>query len=321
MDRAIFENPESYTPETRIPHDVCVKRDFYEGNEQPTNTVENVLSDIEGKFETVVQQKILKKKELDRNDRQAIANFVATMQVRTMGFKKHMDSFYDQVISKLEAMEKAHGASSETSDEWKKSKKDKDMFIIGIIQSLSMNLHSVTSWLIFEAKLDDCHFITSDNPFCRYDFSLLNSFHGVPAFSKTTEITLPVTPRFAIVGNLLDLNGYIDATHNQVDEINERTLMSIHTEFYSSRKLKPYELKKLSNRHRQALALSIFAERAETILEKRLKKRQRQERIANRVVKIFRIHKILLLLLRLGIIRPESLGLRRKVDDSEEIED
>ncbi len=225
--------------------------------------------------------------------------------------KKHMDGFYDQVIGKLEAMEKAHGASSETSDYWKKSKENQDMFVMGITTALEMNLHRVTDWLIYETCSDEIHFITSDNPSCRYDFSLMNSFYGIPAFSKTTEITLPVTPKFALVGNFVGLNGYVTAYHNQVEEINDRTLMSTHSQFYSSRKLKPYELQKFTKRQRQALALSELAQRTETKMDRLVKRRQKQEKIAHWVVKTFKLDRGLAFLLNWGIIKPEWVGLER----------
>lgn len=313
-DKEIFEKPETFTPEGRQPVSVCVVRDFYEGNDEPINRIETLLSDIEGKFERVVQDKIIQKKELDAQDKQAIANYVSTMQMRTAAMKEHIDRFYDEVIGKLEAMENAHGASNETSEYWKKSKQNQDMFVIGITTALDANIHSLTDWLIYETSSDDLHFITSDNPFCRYDFSLMNSFYGIPALSKTTEITLPVSPKFALVGNFVGLNGYVIAHHNQVEEINERTLMSTHNAFYSSRKLKPYEFKKYTDRQRQALALSELASRTATKLDSMVKLRAKQVKVARWIVNTFKIDRVLAFLLNWGFVKPESVGLQRSKD-------
>lgn len=280
---ACFPEFSKYQPSSRTPLNVCVERDFYEGGDQPVNAVENSLSKIEGDFEAVVQNKILKQEPLMPEDNRAIAMYVSMMKARTTAAKANLDKFTDDMISKVEALEQQHGIPPEKSNELKREKANKDLFILNITQSQAMDLYRATSWLIlvnnkFES---DWHFITSDDPMCLYDFELMNSFYGIPAFSKTTEITLPITPKFAIVGNYLDISGYEDAHPNKIEEVNNRTLSHANAAFYSSRKLTDREMERFLNRSRQCLALDrAVREKVTTRLDILVDKSKKAEKIA-----------------------------------------
>ncbi len=270
-----------YTPEIRTPKNLCVQRDFYEGSDLPTNTIEAHLSKIEGDFESLVQTKILKKLPLLQQDNKVIARYITMMQNRTLAQKKHMESVQDDLIAKVEAMEKRHGIPPTKSEELKASKANNEIFIMGMTVAEEMRLHAMTSWLILESTFKDCYFLTCDHPTLRYDFSLMNSFYGIPAFCKTTEITLPITPRFAIVGNYLDVSGYRDAHPNKVEEVNQRTIMAADKEFYSNHKLTERELHAILRHHRQCLVLDLVVEeRITTRADRLVRKHQKAEKIA-----------------------------------------
>lgn len=270
-----------YTPVTRTPKNLCVEKDFYEGGDLPTNAIERHLSEIEGKFEGLIQKKILKKLPLMPEDNRVIANYVTMMQNRTLAQKEHLERFQDGLITKVEAMEKQHGIPPTKSNELKAEKENNEMFIMNMTVAEEMKLHTMTSWLILESTFSDCFFLTSDHPTLRYDFSLMNSFYGIPAFCKTTEITLPITPRFAIVGNYLDVSGYRDAHPNKVEEVNQRTLLATHKAFYSNHQLTERELHAILRHQRQCLVLDLVVqERVTTRADHLVKKYQKAEKIA-----------------------------------------
>lgn len=283
----MFEDFEKYEPATRTPHNVCVQRDFYEGGDMPINAVEKALSKIEGDFESVVQNKLMKREPLTPQDNRAIAMYVSMMRARTEGTKANLDAFCDRMIARIEAMERQHNIPPKTSTEWKEAKENNEMFIINIIESQALDIYQLASWVVLvnETFADGWHFITSDDPMCVYDFELMNSFYGVPAWSKTTEVTLPVTSTIALVGNYLDISGYEKAHPNEIEEVNNRTLSHAKKAMYSSRKLKGAEVEKLMKRNRQTLALGrAVSTKVVTRNDRLVKKYERVKKISKWMV-------------------------------------
>lgn len=295
----LWKDFDSYVPPSRTPNNLCVERDFYEGGDLPPNTLERYFSKIEGDFESLLQNKILQMKPLTTDDNKIIAHFLTITQSRTSAQKEHIEEFMDNIIEKVERMEKQHGVEPKESKKWRDSKQNKEMFIINIQQAESMKLHHQTSWMILvNSKFEDSHFITSDNPVATYDFALMNNFYGIPAFSKTTEITLPVTSKIAIIGNYVDISGYFDAHPNQIEEVNDRTLHRAKKEFYSCKRLEKAELHKLLQRNRQCLVLDKVAQKTETRIDKLVKQYERQKKRAVWLVDTFRLTELFLIYVR-----------------------
>lgn len=290
---------ESYNPVTRTPRNICVVRDFYEGNDQPVNTIENFLSKIEGDFESVVQNTIIPQKPLSSSDKYAISRYFTVMQYRTMAHKEHIDRFYDDIIGKITALEQQHNAPNKESKKWKKSKENKEMFLLNLMMSEEMNVLRAAGWLVLiNDTFRNDHFITSDHATLTYDFSLMNSFYGIPAFCKTTEITLPITPKIALVANYLDINEYESAHPNQIEEVNQRTWMASNGHIYSSRKLEQRQIERLFTRHRQGLAIVYAAKQKKTHLDRMIKRMKRGEKIAEWLLKTPILRHLFIFLLR-----------------------
>lgn len=267
----------AYKHRVKTTAQVCYGEFFYEGNDLPANTVENALATIENDFSLLIKEKVEKRLPLDQKDKETLSLFVAIMEARTQAQRENVEGFQDRVIAKVKAMEKQHNVPPRKSDELEKAKANNEMFIVNVQVAIEINRWQAAEWYILEAP-DDFPFITSDNPTLLYDFALLNSFYGPPAFCKTSELTFPLTPKFAVVANHVDIGGCQQASYNEVSEVNNRTVMSSHKHFYSSKKLEIGDLKNIYHRQRQCLALNQVILQKVTRLDKIMEKYKNQEK-------------------------------------------
>src|SRR6266446_8944692 len=112
--------------EKRAPQNAFHETDLYtlEIRGQTHYTIETSLSQVEGQYSEIVRQKIKKHLPLAEREYVILCAFVAAMMQRTLRMKENLESTLDQVIEKVEAMEKLHGLSSDKSAELRDAKKD-----------------------------------------------------------------------------------------------------------------------------------------------------------------------------------------------------
>lgn len=92
-------------------------------------------------------------------------------------------------------------------------------------------------FLVPQFKDEETFFITSDFPVSMIDFTNMNTFYPPTPMDATVEVTIPLTPKIALLVNNIGLNGYKEIDHNFMQEINYRTLRRSNKFIISPQKL------------------------------------------------------------------------------------
>jgi len=272
----LISNPSVATPIEVSPTNFCIEHYMYETPKLPVNTMEKLLEKIESDYLEVLKNKIIKREKLTSSDKEKVAYFISTLESRTPLSRDNIHGFIDRVLSQFESLEKQYnrGVKTQQSIELEKIKEDKSAFIQSILTSVEVNRwrFSDFAFLFTQFEGDDQFFITSDFPVSLVDFTLMNSFYGVPPLSTTIEVTLPLTTKIALLINNAGYNGYYEISHNFVREINNRTLIGVGEYIISPNKLDTRFVDYCLRRFRQSLLLFLLQTKLDKEWGKRIKK-------------------------------------------------
>jgi len=244
----------------------------------PYNTVEKILHKFETNF-GLLMKKVNDGTELGAEDKWTLSMFVSLMEARTFAQRQNMEQFQQGILERVRQLEEQHGAAPTQSQEMIESITKNEMFITGVLTAIQLNRYQHADWQILEVYSDEVNFITSDNPVCHYDFHSKNSFYDGSPISKTLEVTFPLSKQYAVVGNYLGITGYKKVFPNEINEVNWRTMMVSHQEFYAGMKLEKKDIDGIFKRNRIGLAICDYINQQKTRvdieveqIEKRLKR-------------------------------------------------
>lgn len=264
------------------PANFCIEHYMYETPRLPVNTMEKLLEKIEREYLGVLRNKILKKKKLSVSDKEKVSYFISTLESRTPSSRENIHGFIDRVLSQFESLEKQFNKGVKTKQhlELEKIKEDKSAFVQSILTSAQVNRWRISDYafLFTQFEGDDQFFVTSDFPVTIVDFTLMNSFYGVPPLSTTIEVTIPLTSNITLFINNAGFSGYYEINHNFVREINNRTLIGVGSYIISPKKLDDRFIDYNLRRFRQSLLLFMLDdEMAEKWKQRMNKKKPRKQ--------------------------------------------
>lgn len=243
--------------------DLCKKNLLYESIFLKVNELEDQYAELEGKFLKIFQTKISKKKPLNKKEMDVVKKFVNSMSHRTLSALDNLQNFESRVIDLMQNMvDQFNIKRSEQLEQIKKLSQGKFMFA----HSNKMSLEGIGERFDDIAILEitdiafgrESFFVTSDNPVSIYDFTMMNSIYGIPPGSKTSEITFPLNSKFCLFGNNIGISGYLDADHNMVQEVNNRTMNYSRKYFFAADKMGERFINSCISRWRQSLILNYL---------------------------------------------------------------
>lgn len=209
--------------EKRAPHNTFHETDLYtlEIEGQRHYSIETSLSQLESRYAEIVRNKVKKHLPLSDEEHVVLCAFVAAMMQRTLRMKENVESFLDQVIEKIEAMEKLHDLAPEKSSELREAKRDTHK--LGVIQLLP----EVTQMLVNMSLAFLCtdgtvaRFITSDDPVTLFNPDLQwQRFYGPGLAQPHVQVTMPISPEITVCMTWSDLRGYIRIPRSRIEDLN-----------------------------------------------------------------------------------------------------
>lgn len=260
------------------PINIAVKNNLYETPLLPTNSIENVLAQIEGDYGKVLDNKIKKSKRLTRKDHEKVALYISTLESRTIKQQSHLNNFLNQLNETGRAISLGYNAP-DAADRWSKEIEmmEKMFFAESILVSLDVNKWQPLDFCFLRpSDTVDIEFITSDHPVTITDFTKGNSPLGLNHWHKTAECVVPLTPKIALFGNACGITGYKEIDYDFVREINNRTLRRADKMIISASPIPEYEEKAIVERAPQSLLLN-FLRLPNGQIDKIIKKQDKQE--------------------------------------------
>lgn len=260
QDKKLFlTDPDKTEPKPISAISLCKEGYMYEAPIYPDNAIENTLSQIEGDYKTILENKILKRQELTPVEKETISYFVSTLEMRTPAGRDNINGFIDRVLEQFTALEKQYmgGKVTKQHEELLAIKNNNSAFAQSVGTSMIVNRWKFSDYLFMFVKFegDDQFFITSDYPVSLCDFTMMNSIYGIPPLSATAELIVPLTPKVALLVNNIGINGFRDIDPNFVREVNNRTLMYSRKYLMSPNKLNAKFVDGITNRFRQSFLL------------------------------------------------------------------
>ncbi|MDD5431650.1 MAG: DUF4238 domain-containing protein [Candidatus Omnitrophica bacterium] len=220
--------------------------------EKDSETVENAMSELEGKFAGVVK-KILNCKELSEKDNLDFALFVSSMMVRVPNMKENIRESTGEVIKRtslfiasnkenfekmIENYEKNTGKKiSMTPEELRQWMLNENNYTVNVDHqyAIGMALSLLDSFarIFFNMKwrfikaTNDYKFMTGDNPLRYFDPTHNpHSFYGVGLANKNIEVTIPLSKDMAAFGSWERSEGYFQGSNQHVKHINRMTVIA-----------------------------------------------------------------------------------------------
>jgi len=263
--RRLYLNFNGVTPKNITPFNLCKESYLYETSKAKENLLEQALAQIEGDFKQILESKILSKVDLTEEEKNKVAYFISTLEIRTPTNKDHFHNFIDDVLTLVKSNEEQFmdGKKSKLHQELEEGKLDNSFFALSVATAIQVNRWGLSDFLFLTPQFggDDQFFITSDFPVFLYDFSMMNSFYGVPPNSATIEVTIPITPNLALLVNNGGFSGYKEIDHNIVREINNRTFNGARKYLLSPKQLDDDFIKSITDRYRQSLLLYLMSDK------------------------------------------------------------
>jgi hypothetical protein len=217
----------------KAPKNILAETDFY--TLKGDYTIEKTLAQIEGEYSSIFDQKISKKAPLATNEHILFCAFVAAMIQRTLKQKENMDRFIDQIVEKITDLEKAHGMSSKTSEEWKNQKTDAHkLSVMAMIPEMTKILVQMN--LAFLCSNGRASFITSDAPAFLFNSKLqFQNFVGPGLEQKHVEVRMPLSPNVSVCFSWVNnFRGYLEVGEDVVHESNRMVVGYAHQYFIAN---------------------------------------------------------------------------------------
>lgn len=140
-NKELFTNADNVKPKEIPPKVFLIEQNYYESPIYKINSIENTLADIEGNYLNVLKNKIIKKKELTRNETLIVSYFISTLESRTSYQKLNIDRFIDKVSELFKSNEEQfnEGRITENHKQLLKLKTDNSAFTQSIDISVQLN--------------------------------------------------------------------------------------------------------------------------------------------------------------------------------------
>ena len=150
--------------------------------------------------------------------------FVAAMMQRTLRMKDDLESFLDQVVEKVDVMEKLHGLPPEKSAEMREAKRDTHRLgVIQLLPDLTQLLFNMSLAFLCSDRASS-RFITSDDPVTLFNPDLQwQRFYGPGLAQRNIQVTMPVSPDVTACMTWSDLRGYMYVPRDRVEDLNRMT--------------------------------------------------------------------------------------------------
>lgn len=241
---------------------LCKESHFYESSDKEINELEKSLCAIENNYKNVLENKILKKDFLSKEDKFIVSLFISSLESRVPSSKVNINNFVDNILNQVTYLEKqfSNGKISTIHSELLAMKEGNIPFSQLVDTSMIINRWQFSDmvFLAIDQEFDNLFFITSDFPVCSYDFTLMNGPYGIPPLSRTLEVVAPLTPRTAVFINNIGLNGYLEVWPNFIREVNNRIMLRSDRHVISPKELNKKFFKDCINRSRQSLLLLVL---------------------------------------------------------------
>ena len=222
--------------EKRAPKNLFAETDLYTLTIQGAKDygIERSLSALESEYAAVVRNKVKKHMSLSGEEQITICAFVAAMMQRTLRSKDNIEDFHDQVIEKVEAMERLHGLDPCKSAELRESKADAHRLgVLQLLPDLADLLFKMSlAFLCTEGK--GSRFISSDDPVSLFNPDLQwQRFYGPGLAQQNVEVTMPISPGITACFTWTDLRGYLRLPKYRVEDLNRMTRAQSYRQFIS----------------------------------------------------------------------------------------
>jgi hypothetical protein len=222
--------------EKRAPKNLFYETDLYTLNIQGEKlyAIERSLSVLEGEYASVVRNKIKKHLPLSEEEHVTVCAFVAAMMQRTLRFKDNIESFHDQLIEKVAAIEQLHGLNPAKSAELRESKRDAHKLgVLQLLPDLTELLFKMTmSFLCTDGR--GSRFISSDDPVTLFNPDLQwQRFYGPGLAQKNIQVTMPISPDITVGFTWSDIRGHVRLPKHRVEDLNRMTRAHSHRQFIS----------------------------------------------------------------------------------------
>ncbi len=222
--------------EKRAPKNIFYETDLYTLTIQGEKhyEIERSLSALESEYASVVRDRIKQHLPLSEQEHITLCAFVVAMMQRTLRSKDNIESFHDQLIEKVEAMEQLHGLKPDKSQELRESKRDAHK--LGVIQLLPDLTDLLFRMSLAFLCVDGCssRFITSDDPVTLFNPDLQwQRFYGPGLGQKNIQVTIPISPNITACFTWSDLRGYMRLPQHRVEDLNRMTRAHCYRYFIS----------------------------------------------------------------------------------------
>jgi hypothetical protein len=220
------------------------------------NSYENALEQLE-KPANVVFNKIRNQQQIDENDREIFAQYMALMTRRVPARKDlveeqfprvveaekvHIKDLFENALSRvepsdvqlIELLKNNLKRALQQLDGYKENGMPRAIELRTIVEADMPQVRAAMlrmTWQFFVASHDD-RFITADNP--------VHTLKGGVGFTKPySELTFPVSSRVVLIGSYRNVQpGYVPAPSELVKEVNRRLIATAKTFAYSSQNRK-----------------------------------------------------------------------------------
>ncbi len=200
--------------------------------------IEQTLSNIEGNYAGIFQNKIKKKLPLTDYEHIILCVFVAAQLQRTLRMKKNHENFIQQIIEHGKQLLIVHGkdTNSKQMQEWESYKNDiHKLQLLDGLPFLTNILHQMSVAFVCSANAQKHWFITSDDPCTLFNPDLQwQRFYGPGFGQKNVQLTMPLSPEITVLFCWANYHGYSFANAHTVEEMmNRMTRGHCHKEFVS----------------------------------------------------------------------------------------
>lgn len=222
--------------EKRAPKNLFEETDLYTLAIQGAKDygIERSLSALEGEYAAVVRNKVKKHQPLTSEEHITLCAFVAAMMQRTVRSRDNIEGFHDQVIEKVEAMERLHGLNPRQSAELRESKRDAHRLgVLQLLPDLADLLFKMSlAFLCTDGR--GSRFISSDDPVTLFNPDLQwQSFYGPGLAQRNVQVTMPISPDIAACFTWSDLRGYLRLPKHRVEDLNRMSRAHSYRQFIS----------------------------------------------------------------------------------------
>jgi len=220
----------------KAPSNIFTEQDLYTLNletGEKSYSIEETLSNLEGKYAEVFRNKIKKHLALNEEDHIILCAFVSVMLQRTLRNRDNLDRFYNELVERSEEVEKANNLEPTESKRLKEFQKNTHK--LGVIKLLP----DITKLLIkmsvaFLCAKGKTKFLTSDDPCNLFNPDLQwQKFYGPGLGQKNIQVTLPLSPDIMLCLSWSNLLGYIKWDKSWMEEANRMIVNHCYHYFIS----------------------------------------------------------------------------------------